>query len=111
MDNGLAQLHSGRYDRQVVAAHHVMRRGQETLAQRPAGMELCKILSLKMTHLDERTGQSITHGQSSRSGRRRCQIQRTSLVADLDHQMTRGILGQQRIGISGNTNQRNMMFQ
>ena len=111
MDNGLAQLHSGRYDRQVVAAHHIMRSGQEAFAQRPAGMELCKILCLKMTHLDERTGQGIAHSQSGRSGGCRCQIQRARLMADLDHQMARGILGQQRIGISGNANQRNMMFQ
>ncbi len=65
-----------------------------------------------MTHLDERTeAKASPIAKVAVVEDVGAKFKRARLMADLDHQMARGILGQQRIGISGNANQRNMMFQ
>ena len=68
VDDSLAEVHFLRDDRQVVAPHHVLRGGEESLTQFTTRMELCKVLGLEVADLHQCDGKRVAHDEGSGRG-------------------------------------------
>ena len=56
MNDGLAQVHVFRNDRQVFLLHHVLGCGEQALAQLSTGVKLCKVAWFEVAYLHQRNG-------------------------------------------------------
>ena len=93
--DSFAQMHLGGKYRQIVAAHHVVSRRQQSLAQLSARVQVCEVLRTELSFLHQGDGQRVAHHQSGCSRTGGSQVQRAGLFLNPYIQVAVAVFGQQ----------------